>query len=76
MNLELLASCARALALLTPAGAVLPDLRQRLSVPAVARHVARSLVSEFSPDRPTGADLPRPARTHSSSPIPEENTTP
>ncbi len=49
LTLELLASCARALALLTPAGAVLPDLRQRLLVPAVARHVARTLGERVPP---------------------------
>ncbi|MDQ1321228.1 MAG: hypothetical protein QG655_2471 [Actinomycetota bacterium] len=54
LTLELLASCARALALLTPAGAVLPDLRQRLLVPAVARHVARSLGERVQPGSADG----------------------
>lgn len=49
LTLGLLAACARALALLTPAGAVLPDLRQRLLVPAVARHVARVLGERVPP---------------------------
>jgi hypothetical protein len=50
LTLDVLASCARALALLTPAGRVLPELSQRLLIPAVARHVARTL-----------SERPRPA---------------
>ncbi len=43
LTLDVLASCARALALLTPADRVMPDMSQRLLIPAVARHVARTL---------------------------------
>ncbi|SBS70522.1 conserved hypothetical protein [uncultured Mycobacterium sp.] len=43
LTLDILACCARALALLTPADRILPDLNQRLLIPAVGRHVARTL---------------------------------
>lgn len=50
LTLDVLASCVRALALLTPADHVLPDLTQRLLIPAVARHVSRAL-SDHAPPR-------------------------
>jgi hypothetical protein len=43
LTLDTLASCARALALVTPSGDVLPSLDQRLLIPAITRQVARSL---------------------------------
>ncbi|GJF10301.1 hypothetical protein NGTWS1803_16840 [Mycolicibacterium cyprinidarum] len=46
---DMLASCVRALALLTPANQVLPDLNQRLLIPAVARQVARTLINHPLP---------------------------
>jgi hypothetical protein len=49
LTLDLLAACTRALALLTPPGAVLPDTSQRLLVPAVARHAARALGERVPP---------------------------
>jgi hypothetical protein len=48
LTLDMLAACARALALLTPADRVLPDLNQRLLIPAVARYVARTLSERAS----------------------------
>jgi len=54
LTLDMLASCVRALTLLTPADHVLPDLSQRLLIPAVARHVARTLTDHPPPRaRPT-----------------------
>lgn len=49
LTLDILACCARALALLTPADRILPDLNQRLLIPAVARHVARTLSERPQP---------------------------
>lgn len=49
LTLDVLASCARALALLTLTGQVLPDLSQRLLIPAVTRHVARTLAGQAHP---------------------------
>ncbi len=46
-----LAACVRALALLTPADHVLPELSQRLLIPAVARHVTRTLSERPPPVR-------------------------
>ena len=43
LTLDTLACCARALALVTPSGDVLPDLDQRLLIPAITRRVARTL---------------------------------
>lgn len=49
LTIDMLASCVRALALLSPADRVLPDLSQRLLVPAIARHVARTLTERPVP---------------------------
>jgi hypothetical protein len=50
LTLDTLACCARALALVTPSGDVLPSLDQRLLIPAITRQVARSL-SLLTPGR-------------------------
>lgn len=43
LTVEVLAACARALALVTPADAMLPGLDERLLIPAIGRHVDRVL---------------------------------
>lgn len=43
VTIEVLAACSRALALVTAPDAILPDIDERLLIPAVARHVHRSL---------------------------------
>jgi hypothetical protein len=43
LTLDTLACCARALTLVTPSGQILPDLDQRLLIPAITRQVARTL---------------------------------
>ncbi len=43
LTVEVLAACARALALVTAAGAILPGLDERLLIPAIGRHVDRVL---------------------------------
>lgn len=43
LSIEVLSACAQALALVTPAERMLPELDERLLVPAVARHVTRAL---------------------------------
>jgi hypothetical protein len=43
LTLDTLAGCARALAMVTPSGDVLPHLDQRLLIPAITRQVARTL---------------------------------
>lgn len=50
LTLDMLVGCVRALALLTAEGHVLPEIGQRLLIPAVTRHVARTL-TEQSPQR-------------------------
>jgi hypothetical protein len=50
LTLDTLACCVRALALVTPSGKILPDLDQRLLIPAITRRVARTL------------DLPTPSK--------------
>jgi hypothetical protein len=50
LTLDMLASCVRALALLTPADQVLPNLSQRLLIPAVARHVTPTM-TDWPPPR-------------------------
>ena len=43
VTIEVLAACSRALALVTAADEILPDIDERLLTPAVARHVHRAL---------------------------------
>src|SRR5271166_5496679 len=43
VTIEVLAACSRALALVTAPDAILPDIDERLLIPAVVRHVHRSL---------------------------------
>ena len=50
VTIEILAACARAVALVTAADAILPDSDERLLIPAVARHVHRAL-REYSRHR-------------------------
>jgi len=49
LTLDVLASCARAVALLTSADGVLPDLSHRLLTAAVARQVSRTLAERHPP---------------------------
>lgn len=43
LSIEVLSACVKALALVTPAARMLPELDERLLVPAIARHVTRAL---------------------------------
>jgi hypothetical protein len=43
LTLDALAGCVRALDLVTPSGQILPDLDQRLLIPAITRRVTRTL---------------------------------
>ena len=49
LTLDILASCARAVALLTSPDGVLPDLSHRLLIPAVARRVSKTLSERHPP---------------------------
>lgn len=48
-TLDVLASCTRALTLLTSTNQVLPELSQRLLIPAVTRHAARAMAGQPHP---------------------------
>jgi len=51
VSIDMLAACARALTLVTHSGRVLPDLNDRLLVPAIARQLSKTL-DERPPTHP------------------------
>jgi hypothetical protein len=69
LTLDMLAACVRALGLLTPADHVLPDLSQRLLIPAVARHVARTLTDVPRRGRNPSIDGSHPSTSPAYHPI-------
>lgn len=45
VTIDLLAACSRAISLVTPDDQMLPDITERLMVPALAKHVHRMLAA-------------------------------